>query len=220
MKKYPFELSMLAIAAVFCFPSCEKCECPPTTQEATIVLQPANNNLESSVDSYYPTGNGGGGGQITIAAWTHGGAPENNRTYIKFDQSAIPSSATIVSAKLTLFSTLNPLAGNFVDAHYGTNNSCFVQRITAPWTSATINWNSQPSTTAQNQVTLPHATYSFENAIDIDVTQIVKDMQTSGNNGFAIKLQNEVTYNSRQYYSSFTTTSPNNRPKLVIDYKY
>ena len=219
MKKSVFGLFIVTILGVFCFPSCKKCECPENTQEHTIVLQPANNITESSVDSYIPTGSGVGGQQLTIAAWTHGGAPENNRTYIKFDQSAIPSSATIISAKLSLFAILNPQAGNFVDAHFGTNNSCFVQRVTGAWTAANINWNSQPATTTQNQVILLQSTFAFENAIDLDVTQLVKDMQASGNNGFAIKLQNEVTYNSRQYYSSYTTTSPNNRPKLVIIYK-
>ena len=220
MKTFRPGLFVLTLLAVFCFSSCDKeCECPDPTQQETVVLQPANNPTESSVDSYYPTANGVGGEQLGMMAWTHNGAPENVRTYIKFDQSAIPSSATIVSAKLSLFAILNPLAGNFVDAHSGTNNSCFIQRITSAWSAATIKWTSQPSTTTQNQVTLPQATYAFENAIDIDVTQLVKDIHSSGNNGLAIKLQNEVIYNGRQYYSSYTTTSPNNRPKLVITYK-
>ena len=219
MKKFAFGLFVLMILAVFCFSSCKKCECPETTQEHTVVMQPANNTTESSLNSYYPTSNGVGGPQITIAAWTHGGAPENVRTYIKFDQSVIPTSATIISAKLSLFAILDPQAGNFTDAHFGTNNSCFVQRVTAAWIPANINWNSQPATTTENQVTLPKSTFAFENVIDLDVTQLVKDMQASGNNGFAIKLQNEVTYNSRQYYSSYTNSSPTNRPKLVIIYK-
>jgi len=47
---------------------------------------------------------------------------------------------------------------------------------------------------------------------------MVKDMLAQGNNGFFMQLQNETTYNSRQYCSSFYSES-SKRPKLVLQYK-
>jgi hypothetical protein len=188
-------------------------EAPP--QIYTLPLQPRNNPNESSVYSYYPDGTGVGTPQVVIGAWTQGGAVYN-RTYLKFDFS-IPSGAIINNAKLSLYATPDPKAGNFVDAHYGSANSFYIQRITSSWTGAGISWNKQPTTTNTNQVIVPNSTSSFENNIDIDVTQLVKDMQLNGNNGFAMRLLAENYYNIRQYVSSYHTDATKH-PKLVIQY--
>ena len=60
------------------------------------------------------------------------------------------------------------------------------------------------------------STSAFQNNI-IDVTALVKDMQTNGNNGFALTLQSETTYNVRQYVSSFNVDITRH-PTLVISY--
>jgi hypothetical protein len=104
-----------------------------------------------------------------------------------------------------------------VDANYGTANSFSIQRIVSPWTGTSISWNSQPSTTTVNQVTVPNSTSSTQNSIDIDVTQLVKDMQVNGNNGFVMRLLAENYYNIRQYVSSYNSDATK-RPKLVIQY--
>ncbi len=184
-----------------------------------LAIQPCNNQFESSVDSYYPTGNGNGSTEIAMGAWTHGGAPENNRTYIKFDYSEIPANAIIISANLSLWAHHSPTSGNFVDAHFGTANACYIQRVTSDWSLATLSWNNQPITTDANQKVIPQSASSFEDNVGMDVTQLVKDMFAAGKNyGFNIKLQAENTYNIRQYYSSFNGDCDKN-PKLVIYYK-
>ena len=74
MKTFRPGLFVLTLFAIFFFSSCDKeCECPAPTQQETVVLQPSNSTTESSVNSYYPAGNGVGVEQISAAAWTHGG---------------------------------------------------------------------------------------------------------------------------------------------------
>lgn len=183
----------------------------------TLTLQPTNNPKESSVYSLVPNGSGVGTPQIAIGTWTADGAPVTLRTYLMFDYN-IPSNSTILSAKLSLYANPTPAAGNFVDAHYGTSNSFIIQRVTSSWSSASISWNNQPSTTNTNQLVVPNSTSSFQNNVDIDVTQLVKDMQQNGNNGFGMRLVSETLYNIRQYISSYNNSDVTKHPKLVIQY--
>ncbi len=183
----------------------------------TLVLQPGSSSTEANPNSYYLTGNGNGITQISAIAWTHSGADERLRTYIKFDYGGLPSGAIITSAQLTLSSTLTPGGGNGADAQFGTQNACYVQRIATDWNIASLNWNNQPTSTDVHAAVIPQSTSSFETDV-VDVTQMVKDMVASNNYGFAIKLQNEVIYNSRQYASSFYADATLH-PKLVITYQ-
>jgi hypothetical protein len=184
----------------------------------TLTLQPTNNANEVYIHSLIPNGSTSGISQLTIAAWTAGGITHYWRTFIKFDYSAIPINATILNAKLSLYAAPTPFQGNGVDAHFGTSNACYIQRVTSNWNTASITWNNQPATVTTNQTIIPQSTSSFQNDIDLDVTSLVRDMQTNGNNGFAIRLQNEVIYNVRQYASSFDNNS-SIHPRLVITYQ-
>ena len=74
-----------------------------------------------------------------------------------------------------------------------------------------------PSTVSTNQVILPQTILPEEDAINIDVTSLVKDMLANGNNGFAIGLTNETFYNGREYASSVDPNATKH-PKLVIIY--
>lgn len=184
----------------------------------TITLQPANNPNEVYIHSLIPNGSTSGIGQITIASWTAGGITHHWRSFIKFDYSSIPVNATILNARLSLYATPTPFQGNGVDAHFGTSNACYIQRVTSSWNTSTISWNNQPSSVTTNQTIIPQSTSSFQNNLDMDVTSLIRDMLTNGNNGFAVKLQTEVIYNVRQYASSYESNS-SIRPKLVITYQ-
>lgn len=154
---------------------------------------------------------------LDIAAWTNGGNPETRRALIKFDLAAIPANATIDSARLYLYTNPNPPNGNGVDANFGAANAGWVQRITSPWTVWNqYYWYNQPSVTSVNQVAIPQSTSSTSNA-DMLVTNLVKDMITSGNNGFHLRLQTEATYNIRQWGGG-AYPDPTRRPKLVVWY--
>jgi hypothetical protein len=183
-----------------------------------IIIKPLNNPNVGQLSSNVPNATGGAGGtQFTMAAWTSGGQPLNIRSILRFDYSNILPEYVIDSAKLFIYATLTPQGGNGVDPHFGPNNACYIRRITTPWmVPSPFSWNNPPAFSVTNEATIPQSTNSFENNI-IDVTGLVKDMIQNGNNGFYIGLKNEVTYNVRQYASSFYSDTTRH-PSLVIYY--
>jgi hypothetical protein len=186
--------------------------------QTVLTVQPENNPYELNYNSYNPSSLAGSDGtQITMQAWTAFGNPLTSQQILKFDYSAIPPGATVDSAKLFLYSVDNPAGGNTVDAQYGSNNACQIKRITSTWSlPCPYSWNNPPTVTSTNQALIPQSITSNDNSI-INVTELVKDMIINGNNGFLIKLQTEVTYNIRQYTSSYNANTAEH-PKLVVYY--
>ncbi len=187
----------------------------------TLTIQPANNSNEFLYLNWNGVDNSGVGHEdIPIEAWTNGGTPYTVRAAIKFDLSSIPANATIVSANLYLYSYPSPtLNGNFTDANFGTDNSMLVQQITSDWSPGTTNWSNQPSTSTTNQIVVPSTNQSSLD-LNLDVTSMVSSMvNNSANYGFFLKIQNEVTYNSRIFVSSYTTSYTDKHPKLVVVYQ-
>lgn len=185
----------------------------------TLTLQPANNSYEGLLNVFYPN-LFQSGSQLLTEAWTSGGSPFTVRTMIKFDYSSIPTGAVIDNASLYLYSDHAPLNGNLTDANFGSNNSFYIQRITSSWSLPTVfTWNNPPASVTTNQVTVPQSNSSFED-ITANMTQLVKDQITNGNNGVIMKLVTESTYNIRQFYSSKYTGDITKLPKLVINYHY
>lgn len=187
------------------------------TPTQTITIQPANNPLEMAISNASPASAGSNGGYFPIAAWTVSGNAAYVRSLVKYDLSAIPAGATILSAKLSLYAHLTPNNGNLVDAHFGTANAVSLQRITSAWSSST-SWNTQPLSTSVNEAVIPQSTGPFQNDTDIDITPLINDIKANTNYGILARLVNEQYYNSRQYYSSFATDA-GKRPKLVITYR-
>jgi hypothetical protein len=214
----PYHVTILALLVSFTTRSVNSCKKEKETAQATI--QVSNNPTEGYVNSYvdYAHANHNGVIQLSIVSWTHGGAPEYARAYLKFDLSNVPKNATLISAKLSLFAIPAPGTGNFVDAHFGPRNSFTIRRITSDLMMSQITWANQPATTTQNEVIVPQSTSSQQNNIDIDVTSLVKDMLVNGNNGFFMQLQDEDLYNCRQYCSSFHPDAAKH-PKLALEFK-
>ncbi|MDO6432904.1 DNRLRE domain-containing protein [Flavitalea sp. BT771] len=193
-------------------------------EPATLVLQPANNPNEYAVAIY----NGGdisgvSGPDIPISAWTISSLPITVRNLMKFDLSSIPSSATIVSANLYLYSYPAPtLNGNFQDANYGSDNTLLVQRVSSSWSPVDpgkTTWSNQPSTDTTHQAIAPSTTQS-QLDLNLDVTGMVRTMVLGhANYGFLLRLQNEVTYTSRIFVASHNTTYTTKYPKLVVTYQ-
>ena len=183
----------------------------------TIAICPSNNMYEGVITTTNPNTWANEYDQFFLTGWTFGGYISNARYLVKFDQSAIPPNAVIDSATLYLYADSTPIAGNLVDAHFGSSNAFYIQRITSPWTSlTTYTWNNPPTTVSTNQVLVPQSTSSFQDEI-IDVTALIKDIQVNGNNGLLLKLQTEVTYNSRQYVASREGNAARH-PRLIINY--
>ncbi len=184
----------------------------------TLSLQPTNNPTEVM----YFGGNGvnesGPSPEYNAGAWTTGGTPIVLRSIAQFDLSSIPAGATIISAKLSLYSSPNPLNGNPPNANFGTNNSMYIRRVTSGWNATTATWLNQPSATSSNQVSIPHTNQSTLDLIDIDVKTLVNDMRATSNLGFMISLQDETYYNIRVFCSSFHASTAKH-PKLVVVYQ-
>ena len=185
----------------------------------TLTLQPGSNTNEATL-TWTNSGSTTGANfvlqELLAMAWTTGGEPFIGRGLFKFDLSAIPANATIISAKLSLYSTPNPLNGNQVDANLGTNNAMYVERITSSWNS-TLSWPNQPLGDVGTQVSIPHTNQSTLDLIDVNVTNLVIPI-IANNNGFKIRLQNETIYNLRNFCSSKHANTAK-RPKLVITYQ-
>ena len=182
------------------------------------IIQPANNIYEGHIDSYSVGSFSNGDTQFDITAWTAYNSEENQRTCLKLDFTGVSSTSIIDSAILYLYAATKPHGGNSIDANFGTANAGYIQRITNVWPASnpSYSWNNQPTTTTVNQVVIPQSTSSSSNTV-LNITELVKDMQQFGNNGFFMKLQIEQTYNIQQYASSFNT-DPSLHPKLVIWY--
>jgi hypothetical protein len=192
------------------------------TQTVTTIanLQPSNNPNEVHIwgNATDREGSFNGFSELGATTWTHGGIVVGQRGVFKFDLASVPVSATIISAKLSLYSNPTPLNGNLIEPNAGSNNAMLIQRVTSTWTASTVKWNNQPSTTTTNQILIPHTNQAMLDLIDVDVKDLVQAMVSgNANHGFLIKLQNETIYNSRIFCSSFHSNS-NKHPKLIIQY--
>lgn len=184
----------------------------------TLTLQPTNNPDEVHLGYWNGDYTNHTPSEVAGCAWTSGGTPLTTRGIFKFNLGSIPANAVILSAKLSLYSTPNPLLGNFIDANSGPANSLFLERVTSPWNNAAITWQNQPSTDLASQIAIPHTNLSFLDLVDIDVKNLVSPMVSSNNYGFLLRLQNETIYNLRDFCSSRHTNAAKH-PKLVITYQ-
>lgn len=184
----------------------------------TLTLQPANNPVEWLFFGNASINESGASTQLDAGTWTSGGAIVFQRGAFKFNFSAIPGSATILSARLSLYSTPNPSGGNLTTANAGSNNSFYIRSISANWIPTGSTWLTQPPTTSAGQVLVPHTDLPSLDLIDIDVTNLVSVMHTAANNGFMIMLQNEAPFNNRQFASS-RHTNTSKHPRLIINYQ-
>jgi hypothetical protein len=243
MKKLHF--SMIAIVGIFSLFSCVK-DCPPTDPTPTpglkdtmVTYQPDSTKGQDafvsirSICTNYTTTNFGNRPLMPIAAWTFnaiGCGVGGERSLIKFvEMNAIPANATIVSAKLSLFGVSSSgeySSGNstYPNSPYNSSgfNDCWIQRATSTWDENTVTWSTQPTVSLTNQVSLAPSTLQWNyNAVDMDVTNLVKDMRATGNtnNGFLITLKDEQYYRSIIFATSENTNAAL-RPKLVISYKF
>ncbi len=185
----------------------------------TLTLQPANNiddvhfGLWGSTPISDPNSP-----EFSAAAWTNGGILFTLRGAFKFNLSSIPATATILTAKLTLYSNPTPINGDLINANSGPNNSMYISRITGGWTAATINWFTQPPVSTSDQISIAHTTLNFLDLTDVDVKNMVASMVSGNNYGFMIRLQNESIYNIRDFCSS-RYSNASKHPKLVITYQ-
>ena len=184
----------------------------------TLSLQPSSNPTEILFFGGNGVDQSGPAIESIAGAWTTGGTPIAVRSIVQFNLSTIPANATIISAKLSLYSNPNPINGDLVNANSGSNNSMYIRRVINSWNVGSASWLNQPSATSSNQIAIPHTSQGFLDLIDIDVKTLVNDMRATANFGFMISLQNETYYNIRIFCSSFHANAAKH-PKLVITYQ-
>lgn len=183
----------------------------------TLTLQPAINPVELNFAVRGTTSVCNYGIELDAGAWTWGGEALLLRGATKFDLSSIPPTATVLSAKLTLYSNPTPINGDLINANSGSNNAMWIRRLTSGFTMFST-WAMQPATETATQVLIPHTSAPTLDLVDIDVKNMVSAMVSGGNYGLMMGLQNETAYNIRQFASS---QHPNaaKHPKLVVVYQ-
>ena len=187
---------------------------PNTT--GTISIQPHQSPMDAHVAVVGTTNiSDPSAPEFGATAWTSGGTPATTRGLFQFDLSGLPAGATVTSAMLTLYSNPTPANGDQINANSGSNNTMLIQRITSAWNSS-VTWQSQPASAVSGQIVIPHTTQSRLD-LNVDVTNLVKDMLQYGNHGFLIKLQTESYYNSRIFCSS-KYSDATKHPKLVLQW--
>lgn len=164
--------------------------------------------------------NNGKNQQFAAAVWTFQGEPGNIRSVIEFNLKNIPKNKKIKSVQLSLYAWDQPIYSS-LGPHFNENgsNACWIERVTTNWNEFTVNWNNQPRTSQYHRVNIPASINPTQNYLDIDVTQLVKDMISLPDSsfGFMLKLQNETYYRNLNFCSS---DHPNSalHPKLTIKY--
>jgi hypothetical protein len=215
-----FFLYILLIGSVYgvLTTSCVK-ESDVTLQSDTIVIaktyQPDGlYGKDAIVESIVPDRNFGDSIQFTVLSWTSGGAFNTARAFIEFDLSGIPIQKKISSAKLSFYWISYD---NLIDQ---TGENAFtIYRINEEWDESTVTWNSQPSSTNLDSVSVAKSNSINQDYTDIDVTALVQDMinNPSQNYGFMLKLNDEFPYKLVILASSDYPES-SKRPRLEIYY--
>ncbi len=170
-------------------------------------------NLPS--EAYLQTTNYNSYPRIDATAWTHSSQQITYRNLLRFDLTAIPVNATIQSANLFLYS--DPTATSGPGSNTGTN-AFFLQKVTTAWNPTAVTWDTQPTSTTVNRVYVPASASATEN-ITVSLTSMIQDMvlNPGTNFGMMMLLENEITYESRNYASSDHANTAI-RPKIVITY--
>ena len=136
------------------------------------------------------------------------------RSFFKFDLSEIPSDSNVIEARLSLYANPNPSN----NTHDGLNKS-YIRRVTSPWIDADVTFDNQPDFTHANEVILEQSTSPYQDYLNINVTDMVREMvQNPQNNyGFMLALRLEGIYRSINFASG-DCPDISKRPLLVITY--
>lgn len=150
---------------------------------------------------------------LASISWVISDRPASARTLFQFNLNLIPEGANIIDAKLSLYS--NPTPSN--TGHYG-NNSSFLRRVTTPWSADSVVWEKSPDFTHHNQILLPVVSAN-QDLLDINVTDLIKDMIQNPESGYGFILMQRFEYpRICMNFASGVCPDTSKRPLLVITY--
>jgi hypothetical protein len=188
--------------------------------QTTVTLKPINGNgKDALIVTQVPTANYGTHPDIEAITWTCSSVLCLGRSLMEFDLSFIPAGSVINSATLNLYANLNAPNGIFGQPTYGNDNAGILRRITQGWNENTVTWNNQPTTTSQNEVTVPQSIATNEN-YSLDVTQLTQDIidNPSAGYGFMISEINETTWYNSLIFGSSDNSDTSLAPSITITY--
>ena len=146
---------------------------------------------------------------IRSEAWDWVGRDDTIRGLVRFDFTGF-GNPVILEARMNLYYFSNP---NFTQ-QVG-QNQLLIRRITQNWVEDQVNWANQPATTNQNEVELPAAATATQDYLNIDVTDLIKDMVAHGNEGFMLQMKTESPFRGLTFASSEHVNSQLH-PELVL----
>ena len=175
--------------------------------ESTIVLQPGAEGIDTAVESNLPANNyallpytGIGNSALSIV-----------RMYIEFDLSSVPANARVFDADLKLYQFNTLGTDDFTIGLY---------RVTSDWEEGTIDWDPQPTSSTDAEVTnnINAGAITWE-SWDMDTLVQGWLEGTITNYGMVLKDIDESSVNTIAYfYTSDYITDTTKCPKLEIDY--
>ena len=189
-----------------------------TNAQTILTLQPGpEEGKDAKIWSVEHNVNFGDYTEVRIMAWTWDGESGIERSLMEFDLSQIPQNAEICYAYLSLFA--NSTTSSQYNSSLSGPNISLIRRVISPWEEDLVTWDSAPATTTVNQVTIPESEEEHEDVLDIDVTELVKDIVDDPANsfGFEFLLEVEEQYRRRVFAMS-DFEDPTHYPKLEVCY--
>ncbi|MDX1940732.1 MAG: DNRLRE domain-containing protein [Saprospiraceae bacterium] len=175
--------------------------------------------LQSQQTVNGPTDTTNYGKQAYLTAAESTWSSSDGRRYVLIDFTElqeIPAGSTIEDARLSLFYASNSDLGT----HRGSpNNAAIISRIINNWNEATVNWNTRPAFSNQNEVRIAASTSGTQNYTDINITTLIRDYLSDlpNSKGFLIRMETDQPDRSLNFASS-DHPNPSLRPRLVIRY--
>ncbi|MBI4337097.1 MAG: DNRLRE domain-containing protein [Chloroflexi bacterium] len=162
---------------------------------------------DTYVDQSSATTNYGTATELDVQSYSNN---RNRRGLVKFDLSAVPANATIVSATLKLYAFSVPSSARMYGAY----------RITSTWTETGVTWNAQP--TLVLSPTASATTPGSMNWVTWDVTADVQAMVNGVATNYGWMFIDAVENSSTAYVTAFSpreSVLSSVRPVLVIQYQ-
>jgi len=151
---------------------------------------------------------------LVSTSWTNGLNPASARCPFQFYLNSIPNHSNIIDARLSLYANPDPINYN----HAGENES-YIRRIVSQWNANSVTWETHPDFTYHNQVFLSRSISPMQDYLNINVTNLIRDMinNPASGYGFLLMLRFEYPYASMNFASSDCIDS-SKRPLLQITY--